>query len=88
LRPGNPLPAILHLELQEAQLKPGRLIVVGDVHGCCDELDLLLARCGAAEHDNVVLVGDLVNKGPKSAQVRGGRQGRLRQPGADGCPSA
>ena len=60
---------MLHLELQEAQLKPGRLIVVGDVHGCCDELELLLERCGACELDNLVLVGDLVNKGPKSCAV-------------------
>ena len=39
---GNPLPEVQHLELREEQLRPGRLIVVGDVHGCCDELDALL----------------------------------------------
>ena len=48
----------------------GRVIVVGDVHGCLDELRALLAACGHdADADAVVLVGDLVNKGPKSAEV-------------------
>ncbi len=61
----------MHCELKKPELRPsGRLIVVGDVHGCCDELDLLLKECNATEHDNVVLVGDLVNKGPKSVEVR------------------
>jgi hypothetical protein len=39
--------------------------------GCCDELDLLLHACQVTDADTVILVGDLVNKGPKSQQVRG-----------------
>jgi hypothetical protein len=46
-----------------------RTIVIGDVHGCLDELVALLARCGAGGGDRVVLVGDLVAKGPDSAGV-------------------
>jgi diadenosine tetraphosphatase ApaH/serine/threonine PP2A family protein phosphatase len=46
-----------------------RTIVVGDVHGCLDELLALLAKCGATADDAVVLVGDLVAKGPDSQGV-------------------
>jgi predicted phosphodiesterase len=44
-------------------------IVIGDVHGCADELDDLLRACGVASGDAVVLVGDLVAKGPSSRGV-------------------
>jgi predicted phosphodiesterase len=46
-----------------------RTLVVGDVHGCLDELLALLAAAGRTPDDRVVLVGDLVAKGPKSAGV-------------------
>lgn len=47
-----------------------RVIIVGDVHGCLDELQALLARVGYdGAVDQLVLVGDLVNKGPKSPEV-------------------
>jgi len=48
-----------------------RAIVVGDVHGCCAELGSLLKACefSPAAGDVVLLVGDLVNKGPSSAEV-------------------
>lgn len=45
-----------------------RTLVVGDVHGCIDELRDLVAR-HAASDDLVVLVGDLVAKGPDSQAV-------------------
>jgi hypothetical protein len=44
-------------------------IVIGDVHGCADELEALLRACGCGPHDQVVLVGDLVAKGPDSRGV-------------------
>jgi diadenosine tetraphosphatase ApaH/serine/threonine PP2A family protein phosphatase len=46
-----------------------RTIVIGDVHGCLDELLDLVARCDVSPADRVVLVGDLVAKGPDSAGV-------------------
>lgn len=46
-----------------------RTIIIGDVHGCRDELEALLARCGATNDDRVILVGDLVAKGPDSQGV-------------------
>jgi bis(5'-nucleosyl)-tetraphosphatase (symmetrical) len=43
---------------------------VGDVQGCCDELEQLLARIGfSSDRDRLWLVGDLVNRGPKSLQT-------------------
>jgi diadenosine tetraphosphatase ApaH/serine/threonine PP2A family protein phosphatase len=46
-----------------------RTIFIGDVHGCPDELDALLVECGWQPGDRVVLVGDLVAKGPDSVGV-------------------
>jgi predicted phosphodiesterase len=46
-----------------------RTLFIGDVHGCAEELDALLAECGWRPGDRVVLVGDLVAKGPDSAGV-------------------
>ncbi|WP_284014401.1 metallophosphoesterase family protein [Halobaculum litoreum] len=43
--------------------------VVGDVHGCPDELDRLLAALDVTDDDLVVFVGDLVRKGPDSKGV-------------------
>jgi diadenosine tetraphosphatase ApaH/serine/threonine PP2A family protein phosphatase len=44
-------------------------IVVGDVHGCVDELRRLLTACDFREGDRLVLAGDLVAKGPDSQGV-------------------
>lgn len=46
-----------------------RTLCVGDVHGCNDELGDLLQFAGWSSADNLVLVGDLVAKGPDSAGV-------------------
>lgn len=48
---------------------PGRLIAVGDIHGCAREFEELLRRLQLTRHDRLVLLGDLVNRGPDSAQV-------------------
>ncbi|MDB6170194.1 MAG: metallophosphoesterase [Verrucomicrobia bacterium] len=47
----------------------GRLIAIGDVHGCHRELEELLERLAPGKHDRIVLLGDLVNRGPDSAKV-------------------
>ncbi len=47
----------------------GRTIVVGDVHGCYDELLALLDSLEFAPRDRLVCVGDLVVKGEKNREV-------------------
>src|SRR4029453_10885264 len=47
----------------------GRTIVVGDIHGCYDELIELLEKAGFSQNDRVVAVGDLITKGPKNREV-------------------
>src|SRR3954469_3167212 len=46
-----------------------RTLVIGDVHGCLDELRALVAKAGVTADDDVVFVGDLVAKGPDSVGV-------------------
>lgn len=46
-----------------------RTIVVGDIHGCFDELADLLDLIKLREDDRVVAVGDLITKGPKNREV-------------------
>ena len=48
---------------------PARTIVVGDIHGCYDELEDLLAAVGFVSSDRLICVGDLITKGPKSREV-------------------
>ncbi len=47
----------------------GRTIVVGDIHGCYDELVALLDKVGLRATDRVVAVGDLITKGEQSREV-------------------
>lgn len=46
-----------------------RTIVVGDIHGCYDELIDLLDQVNFGANDRLVSVGDLVTKGPKNREV-------------------
>lgn len=47
----------------------GRTIIVGDVHGCPDELNHLLERVRFDTGDRLVFVGDLLARGPDSLGV-------------------
>ena len=47
----------------------GRLIAIGDIHGCHVEFAELLAQLALTKDDRVVLLGDLVNRGPDSGKV-------------------
>lgn len=47
----------------------GRLIAIGDVHGCHRELEDLLNKLDLKNNDRVILLGDLINRGPDSAKV-------------------
>ena len=47
----------------------GRLIAIGDIHGCHREFADLLEKLAPEPHDRIVLLGDLVNRGPDSGKV-------------------
>jgi serine/threonine protein phosphatase 1 len=47
----------------------GRLIAIGDIHGCHVEFAELLARLELTPDDRLILLGDLVNRGPDSNKV-------------------
>ena len=47
----------------------GRLIAVGDIHGCAREFEELLAKLALRPADRLILLGDLVNRGPDSGRV-------------------
>ena len=47
----------------------GKNIVISDIHGCYDELTMLLGKARFSQDDKVVAVGDLTVKGPKSREV-------------------
>jgi len=51
-----------------SQMK-GRTIAVGDIHGCADEFEQLIEKLALGRHDRLILLGDLVNRGPDSARV-------------------
>jgi hypothetical protein len=64
-----PEPTFPHIELSETQIL-SEVILVGDIHGCLDEFKALLALCDYQPNKHtLILLGDLVNKGPKSAEV-------------------
>jgi len=41
-----------------------RLIVIGDIHGCVDELSDLLDKVAPSADDKVLSIGDILHKGP------------------------
>lgn len=47
----------------------GRLIAIGDVHGCAHALDTLLDMIGPQAPDTFVFLGDLVDQGHNSREV-------------------
>jgi hypothetical protein len=46
-----------------------RTIIIGDVHGCIDELKALINQLQLNLDDRLFFIGDLINKGPDSVGV-------------------
>lgn len=74
LHPFNiPLPPVLHQIVDDTFIsKYEEILVIGDVHGCFDELqDLMKVAEDNREKDKIlkIFVGDLINKGPKNREV-------------------
>ena len=50
-------------------MSAARTFVIGDIHGCVDELDRLLDALAPAAGDTVVFLGDYIDRGPASKAV-------------------
>ncbi len=46
-----------------------KTIIIGDIHGCYDELISLLEKVAFGSEDRVIAVGDLIVKGPANRAV-------------------
>ena len=58
------------MDSQHIPKKGHRLVFVGDVHGCREELEHLLKKVKFdKKHDHLVLTGDMIAKGPDSPGV-------------------
>ncbi|KAF2674088.1 Metallo-dependent phosphatase [Microthyrium microscopicum] len=68
---------MVHLKYLDSKFIPGathsgikRLVVIGDVHGCKEELTELLKKLEfSQETDHLIFVGDIIFKGPDSPGV-------------------
>mgnify|MGYP003329147109 CR=1 FL=1 len=49
--------------------RTGRIFAIGDIHGCRIEFEHLLEKLELEAEDQVILLGDLINRGPDSAGV-------------------
>jgi serine/threonine protein phosphatase 1 len=59
---------MFNLFQKKSSIKP-RQIVIGDVHGHYDGLLQLVDFCKVAHEDRVYFLGDVIDRGPKSAEV-------------------
>ncbi len=48
---------------------PQRTLAIGDIHGCAEALDAVLAAMAPQRDDLLVLLGDYVDRGPDSRRV-------------------
>ncbi len=48
-----------------------RTVLIGDIHGCYDELIELCDRVGLVAEDRLLCLGDVVDRGPQPAEVIG-----------------
>ena len=44
-------------------------LIIGDIHGCHYELQRLLDKSGIGDDDEIIAVGDLINRGPEPLEV-------------------
>ena len=59
----------IEAELQRTLDEGGNVWAIGDVHGYADTLLALLDSLDLSSRDRVVLLGDLVDRGPRSCEV-------------------
>lgn len=69
---GLPQPPECHMMITKDFISDLPIVIVGDIHGCYDELQELIAKAKdvtKSEEIFLVCVGDMLNKGPKSLEV-------------------
>lgn len=68
--PDIALPDTIHTQAPGNGPSSQRTIIIGDVHGCFDELmSLLVEKCQWKNEDRLIFVGDLMSKGNKPLDV-------------------
>ena len=55
--------------VQELTIPIARLIAIGDTHGCIHELNELLSTINITGYDTLIMLGDLVDRGPDPEAV-------------------
>lgn len=64
------LPGLCHIDISSSVIADRAVFVIGDIHGCLDEMcELMDKACSIEKNSLFILVGDLVNKGPYSVGV-------------------
>lgn len=81
---GNPLPKAVHASVPASRTVGRRVIIVGDVHGCLEDLQMLLEAI-ARQDDIVIITGDITGKGPDVYGVRAVGCGVHNQDNRLGC---
>ena len=65
-----PFPKRMHCTLEGPEIEKRPFVVIGDVHGCLDELQELIAEVRNKEPECLfIFAGDIINKGPKSLET-------------------
>jgi len=59
----------MRMETKRLKHPPGRLLAFGDIHGCRDQLNTLLTKVGPTQADQVIFLGDYIDRGPDSSGV-------------------
>ncbi len=44
-------------------------LIIGDIHGCWNELQALIEQAGLSKDDEIIAIGDFVARGPDSPRV-------------------
>ncbi|MGH7360465.1 MAG: metallophosphoesterase family protein, partial [Candidatus Methylomirabilales bacterium] len=55
--------------MNQGSRERGALYVIGDIHGCLTPLQRLLDKVGPGPGDEVVFIGDYIDRGPQSREV-------------------
>lgn len=46
-----------------------RYLIIGDIHGCFDEMFELISKAALSDEDQIISLGDLIDRGPNSLAV-------------------